>query len=122
MEPARARPRPTRRASRSQAGASSGASVTTTPRQEPAGGGSTWAGRPRARPTATPSTVSRSHWPKLHSSRTPTTCPSGRTRDDVPMPPFQPRQTIPVPAPTAPYAGGAGEPAEARAAAQAAAT
>ena len=46
VEPVRARPSPTRVASRSQAPWSSGASVTTTPRHDPAGGGCACPGCP----------------------------------------------------------------------------
>ncbi len=58
------------------------------------------------RPTGTPSIVSRSWSPKFVSVSTPTTWPEGTRRDEVPMPPLKPRQLIPVPAPTAPSAGG----------------
>ena len=58
-------------------------------------------------PTGTPSTVSRCRSPKFVSTSTPTVCPDGTSRDEVPMPPLKPRQLIPVPAPTAPSAGAA---------------
>ena len=65
-------------------------------------------------PTGTPATVSRLRSPKLVSSSTATVCPSGVTRDDVPMPPLKPRHDMPVPAPTAPSSGGAGAAARER--------
>ena len=141
-DPARASPRPIRVASRRHPSVSSGASVTTTPRQEPAGGGD----RPRRPPAGTahprhrapaaraardgsssptgPASApparqrpsSRSHCPKLVSSRTPTVCPEGSTREAVPTPPFQPRHSIPVPAPTAPVCGRTPDPTDSRAA------
>jgi hypothetical protein len=74
--------------------------------QEPAGVAGPGAGGSR-RPHGTPSTTSWSRVPKLVSSSTATVWPSGVTRDAVPMPPLKPRQLIPVPAPTAPSAGGA---------------
>ena len=121
VEPVRARPSPTRRASRSQPSGSTGASVTTTPMQEPAGlGGSSCSGS--SRPTGTPSTVSRSRWPKLVISSTATVWPPGVTRDDVPMPPLKPRHDIPVPPPTDPSSGGAADPRDASAASWAART
>ncbi len=52
--------------------------------------------------------VSRSWSPKFVSVSTPTVWPDGTRRDAVPMPPLKPRQLIPVPAPTAPSAGGWG--------------
>ena len=74
VEPVRARPRPARLARRTQAAESTGASVTTTTMQEPAGGcGSRGlCSAPSSRPTATPLTVSRSRRPKLERSNTPT--------------------------------------------------
>jgi len=122
-----ARPRPARRASRVQAAASSGASVTTITMHEPAGGGDggcapvSPAAAGRSLPTGTPSIVSRPRSPKLDSRSTPTVCPDGVSREAVPIPPLKPRQLIPVPAPTAPSAG-AGPPTEARASARAAPT
>ncbi len=55
-----------------------------------------------ARPTGTPSTRRSREVPKLASTSAPTTAPDPTTRLALPMPPFQPKQTIPVPAPTAP--------------------
>ena len=40
--------------------------------------------------------------PKLASTRTPTAWPPSVIRLELPIPPFQSKQTIPVPAPTAP--------------------
>ena len=76
----------------------SGASVATTPMQLPAAF-FRWSGG--TSPGATPLTRSCSGTPKFVSSRTPTVCSPVR-RLAVPMPPFQPKQLIPVPAPTAP--------------------
>src|SRR5207248_1740478 len=101
-EPVRARPSPTRRATRSSELAATGVSVATTTMQLPAA-----ASRPpscsRSRPTGTPATVNCRAAPKLASTRTPTVWPAA-TRLALPMPPFQPRQLMPVPAPTAPSA------------------
>src|SRR5580658_10684767 len=121
VEPVLARPSPARRASLVHAAESSGASVTMTTMQDPAGAGAgagggavgdgaDGAGRAggaagSARPTATPLTVSRSWLPKFVSTSTPTVCPDGVTRDEVPIPPLKPRQLMPVPAPTAPSPG-----------------
>ncbi len=83
------------------------------------------AGRPpgSSRPTGTPSTVSRSRWPKLVISSTATVWPPGVTRDEVPIPPLKPRHDMPGPAdPTAPSSGGAAEPRDASAASWAART
>ena len=47
--------------------------------------------------------------PKFVCTRTPTVYPpmlAGRRRDEVPMPPFHPKTTVPVPAPTAPSSTG----------------
>ena len=46
-------------------------------------------------------------------------CPEGSTLDAEPIPPFHPRQSIPVPAPTAPVAGRTPDPADSRAASRA---
>ena len=67
------------------------------------------------RPTGTPSTRSSSHEPKLASTSTPTVWPPAR-RLALPMPPFQSKHIMPVPAPTAPSAT---TPAEASASASA---
>ncbi len=48
--------------------------------------------------------------------------PEGSTRDAEPMPPFQPRHSIPVPAPTEPVAGRTPDPIDSRAASLAART
>ena len=63
--------------------------------------------RPSSFPTGAPTTCSTP--PKLLCTSTPTVHPpsdSGRRRDDVPIPPFQPKATVPVPAPTLPSATG----------------
>ncbi len=111
-----------RRASRAQEAPSTGASVTTMPMQEPAGVSGPDATGGSSRPSGSPATVSASREPKLVSSRTPTVWPAAVTRDEVPMPPLKPRQDIPVPAPTAPSAGGSPAPRDASAAAWAART
>ena len=99
-DPVRASPSPIRRANRAQPAPSTGASVTTSPIQEPAGGlrsgpRSGSASGPSSLPTGTPATVSRSRLPKLVISSTPTVWPSAVTRDAVPMPPLKPRQLMP---------------------------
>ena len=107
-DPARARPRPTRRARRSSWAGEHGASVATMPMQLPASppsGDGSGGGR-SVRPTGTPSTVSRSAEPKLVRRRTPTVNRPSTTREAVPMPPFHSQQIMPVPAPTAPSATG----------------
>ena len=123
VEPTRASPSPTRRASRTQAALSSGASVTTTPMHEPAGAGAgSYGSGGSSRPAGTPSTVSRPRSPKLAITSTPTVCPDGTIRDAVPMPPLKPMHDIPVPLPTEPSGGGMTWPTESRACAQAART
>ena len=96
-----------RAASRSRLRSDSGASVAITITHEPSprspGDSASrlnayW---PSSFPTGAPST-----WrmpPKFVCTSTPTVHPPsavGSTRDDVPMPPFQPNATVPVPAPT----------------------
>jgi hypothetical protein len=50
-----------------------------------------------ARPAGTPSTRSSGGEPKFAGTSTPTVAPaSGTTRLAVPMPPFQPKQTMPA--------------------------
>ena len=91
---------------------------------EPAGGAGLRAPGPggSSRPAGTPSMVSRSRSPKLAITSTPTVyCARPRraaSREAVPMPPLKPRQLIPVPAPTAPSAGGRRRRPPARAAVQ----
>jgi hypothetical protein len=63
----------------------------------PGGGGSS------RRPAGTPSIRSCRRAPKFASTSTPT-CARPTARLEVPMPPFQPKQIIPVPASTAPSA------------------
>ena len=59
----------------------------------------------RSRPTGTPSIRRFGAEPKLASTSTPTVASaSGTTRLALPIPAFQSKQTIPVPAPTAPSA------------------
>ena len=112
-----------RRASRSQAAWSSGASVTTTPMHDPSpGSGPRRGGRGRILPTGCPATVSRSALPKFVSNSTPTVWPDRTRREAVPIPDFQPRLDMPVPAPTAPSAGGTAESTESAACRHAAAT
>ena len=82
----------------------SGASVATTAMQLPAGLGCSSSGRGRTRPTGTPSTRRSGAEPKFASTSTPTVPSSGTTRLAVPIPPFQSKHVIPVPAPTAPSA------------------
>ena len=61
------------------------------------------AGAGSRRPTGTPSTRRSGAEPKFARTRTPSVASaSGTTRLAVPIPPFQSKQTIPVPAPTAP--------------------
>ena len=110
--PVRPSPRPARRASRRQAAESSGPSVTTTTKHEPAGPATSPGGGRSDAPTGTPATVSRSASPKFASTRTPTVCPDGTRRDDEPMPPFQSKHDIPVPAPMAPSSGGSTVPTD----------
>ena len=60
-------------------------------------------------PMARPLMRSRSRFPWLASTRTPTVysvAPNATCRDDVPVPPLNPWQTIPVPPPTFPSATG----------------
>ena len=59
---------------------------------------------PSSRPTGTPSTRRSGRTPKFASRSTPTTAPPSATRLAVPIPPFHSKQTMPVPAPTAPWA------------------
>ena len=73
------------------------------------GGRRSAAGTRRSELAATParrrSSAVRRSWSA--PARRPSTCPSPlrrTTRDDVPMPPFQPNAIVPVPAPTAPSA------------------
>ena len=61
------------------------------------------AAAPSNRPTGTPSTRRSGDAPKLASRRTPTTSPPTAIRLAVPIPPFQSKHTMPVPAPTAPW-------------------
>ena len=100
-EPVRASPSPARRATRSselaaqrRIGCDDGDAAPRGRRAtSPVGG----AGRPGA-----PATRScRQAAPKLARTSTPTAWPAA-TRLALPMPPFQPRQLMPVPAPTAP--------------------
>jgi hypothetical protein len=59
--------------------------------------------RPSSLPTGAPSTCRMP--PKFDCTSTPTVYPPsdfGTTRDDVPMPPFQPNACVPAPAPTLP--------------------
>ena len=75
LEPARARPRPARRAMRSSAAGRSGASVATTTTQLPRSRSVDSSARPSAIsawPTRTPSMVRRGSRPKLVSASTPT--------------------------------------------------
>ena len=69
---------------------------------------SSWnANRPNSRPTGAPLMASTP--PKLACTSTPTVCPpspSGSRRELVPMPPFHPKATVPVPAPTLPSSTG----------------
>ena len=93
--PVRASPSPARRASRLQAGGVERA-VGERPRRctslpvVPGAAAGRAAGS--SRPTGTPSTVSRARSPKLVITTTPTVLPSGTSREDVPMPPLNPRQ------------------------------
>ena len=100
VEPVRASPSPTRRASRAQAGpvergvGDHDADARPGRRRRAAGTGrGAAAGRPGRRRR---SAASRS--PKFVISSTATVCPDGSTRDAVPMPPLKPRQRHPGPA------------------------
>ena len=105
-EPVRARPRPARRASRVSSAELRGASVASTTMQLPAGAGGPAGSPPSRRPTGTPSTRRSLRSPKFASTRAPTVAPLATIRLELPIPPFQPKQTIPVPAPTAPCSTG----------------
>ena len=75
--------------------------------QLPAGARTPASGSGSARPAGTPSMRSSPGEPKFASTSTPTVAPvSGTIRLAVPMPPFQPKQIMPVPAPTAPSGTG----------------
>ncbi len=110
VEPVRASANTARAASRFRSRASSGASVATTIMQDPSAVIAPPAGPPlgvSSRQTGTPAIVSRP--PKFVCTSTPTVHDSfccRTTRDDVPMPPFQPKAIVPVPAPTAPSSTG----------------
>ena len=102
-----------RAASRSRLRSESGASVAMTITHDPSPRSpgdcaSRWnAYCPSSFPTGAPSTWSTP--PKFVWTSTPTVQPPsdcGSTRDDVPIPPFQPNATVPVPAPTLPSATG----------------
>jgi hypothetical protein len=63
-------------------------------------------------PTGTPATARRSRRPWFACTRTPTvnaSGPSSTTRDEVPIPPLNPWQIIPVPPPTFPWSTGPAE-------------
>ena len=115
VEPVRASANTARAASRFRSRASSGASVATTIMHEPSAvappAPSEVEGPPASgvssRQTGTPAIVSRP--PKFVCTSTPTVHDSfccRTTRDDVPMPPFQPKAIVPAPAPTAPSSTG----------------
>ena len=73
--------------------------------QLPAGAGGNSSGDGSSRPAGMPSTRSSGAEPKFASTSTPTVAPaSGTTRLAVPIPPFQSKHIMPVPAPTAPSA------------------
>ena len=98
---------PRRRASRASCAGPSGASVATTAMQLPASRDRDAGGPGSTRPAGTPSTRRSGADPKFASTSTPTVAPAaGAIRLAVPIPPFQSKQTIPVPAPTAPSATG----------------
>ena len=100
-EPARASPRPARRASRSSCGGVRGASVATTAMQLPPGAGVSSGRSSSSCPIGTPSRRNCSLEPKFVRRSTPTVW-SPASRLDEPIPPFQPKQLIPAPAPTEP--------------------
>ena len=101
-------PSPTRRASRAQPAASTGASVTTTPMHDPAGGAGRCVRRAgSSRPDRHPGDGEPVPLAEVGQQQHARRCArSPVTRDAVPMPPLKPRQDIPVPAPTAPSSGG----------------
>jgi trimeric autotransporter adhesin len=103
VEPARARPRPARRAIRVSWDDWSGASVATTTMQLPAGRGRTASVSPSSAPTGTPSIRRCRRSPKFASTSTPTVAAPTR-RLEVPIPALKSKLTIPAPAPTAPCA------------------
>jgi len=88
---------------RSRLRGESGASVATTIMIEPSPRPAAEGASRSSRPTGTPAIV-RSP-PKLLCTSTPTVqppCAFASTREDVPIPPFQPNATVPVPAPMLP--------------------
>ena len=104
----RSRSRRAVRAARTGAGRS-GASVAIRTMIEPAPSGrrgERHASAPIRSPTGTPFTRSRARWPWFACTRTPTIQPSSTTRDEVPIPPLKPWQTMPVPPPTEPSSTG----------------
>ena len=108
-EPVRARPSPARRASRSSWCDDIGASVASTTMQLPAGSSRANCQPPAAnsRPTGTPSTVRSAPDAEVgQHERTEPVADEVTCRDADPIPPLNPRQHIPVPAPTAPSTTG----------------
>ena len=107
-EPQRTSPTVARLMTRPSWREESGASVATTTMTDPRSGSSVTASLPAMRlPMGSPQTARSGMRPKLLCTSTPSVYvapPISIRREELPIPPLSPKQTVPRPAPTAPWA------------------